>query len=232
MTFSSPLIPGILLKRYRRFLVDVRLEDSSIVTAHCPNSGSMVGCCEPGRKVLLLKSSTPNRKNALNWELIEMNGTWVSINPLVGQKIALEAVEQGTIPSLKEYGEPQRDAIYGMHTQVDVLLHGMERNAAVNIFTVTWAENNVALFPDVVNPKAEKKILRLAEIATQGHQATALFFVQRGDCTIFRPAEHIQKSFLKAMLTAQQAGVEILIYRAVVTTGSVELGTSIPCSLA
>jgi sugar fermentation stimulation protein A len=231
MKFSSPLIPGTLLRRYRRFLVDVRLEDGSTVTAHCPNSGSMVGCSEPGRPVLLLKSTTPNRKNALNWELIHMNGTWVSINPLLGQKIAIEAIEAGTISSLKQYGDPQRDAIYGMHTEVDILMHGMERNAVVNIFTVTWAEDDVALFPDAVNPKAEKKILQLAEIAQQGHHATALFFVQRGDCTALRPAEQIQRGFLKAMLTAQNAGVEFLVYRAVVTPDAIDLGTQIPCSL-
>ncbi|MFN0157320.1 MAG: DNA/RNA nuclease SfsA [Bacteroidota bacterium] len=231
MTFTLPLLHGTLIKRYRRFLADVKLEDGSVVTAHCPNSTTMTGCCEPGRPVVLSDSQDDNRRHPLTWELINMNDSWVSINPLLGRKIALRAIEEKIVPSLSFFHESQREAHYGIRGKIDLILHGMEKNGFVNLFTVTWAENGIALFPDVVNERAEKSLRQLAEIAKQDHHAAAFFFVQRGDCRVFKPAEHVDKDFMKAMIAAQSAGVEFLVYRADVTGSSVDLGTPIPCSL-
>ncbi len=231
MKFPSPLISAVLLRRYRRFLIDARLQDGTVVTAHCPNSGTMLGCSEPGSEVMLLKSSAPNRKNALNWELINVHGTWVSINPLIGHKIAVDAITSGLLVSPSEFTEIQREATVGLRTQVDLLMHGMEHNTLVNIFTVTCAENNTALFPDSMNAKAEKRIRQLAEIAEQGHKAVAFFFVQRADCHALKPATDVHLAFRDAMLSAQNAGVQLLAYSAKVDPSGVAIGSSIPCVL-
>ncbi len=231
MKFTLPLLYGTLIKRYRRFLVDVRLEDGSVVTAHCPNSTTMTSCYEPGRPVVLSDSQDDSRRHALTWELININDHWVNINPILGRKIALQAIESKAVPSLSMFYESQREAHYGIRGKIDLILYGMEKNGFVNLFTVTWAEKGVALFPEVVNERAEKSIRQLAEIAKQDHQATAFFFVQRGDCDVFKPAEQVDRNFMKAMLAAQSAGVEFLVYRADVTRDGIDIGTPIPCSL-
>ncbi len=231
MKFPSPLISGILLKRYRRFLIDVRLGDGTVVTAHCPNSGKMLGCSDPGSEVMLLKSSAPGRKNPLNWELIKAGGTWVSINPLIGHKIAVEAISNGLLGERAAFSEIQRDATIGMRTQIDLLMHGMDHNTVVNIFTVTCAEDGIALFPDSANAKAERRVRQLGEIAQQGHQAVAFFLVQRSDCSVLKPAVHIHHDFHEAMLGARKAGAQLLAYSATVDPSGVDIRKPIECVL-
>jgi sugar fermentation stimulation protein A len=231
MKFHLPLITGTLIKRYRRFLVDVRLADGSVLTAHCPNSGSMVSCCEPGRTVILSDSGDSSRRHALTWELIDMDGTWVGVNPAISRKIVNEAIEKKLVPSLARYDEIQRDASYGRKTKVDIVLHGMEENCFINIHNVTWVENDSAFFPDAINERAKMSLLELAEIAKQKHRAVAFYFVQRGDCARFMPAAQVDRDFMKLMLLAQNAGVEIVVYRGVVSPEGIDLGTTIPYAL-
>lgn len=231
MKFTQPLLLGTLIKRYRRFLVDVRLDDDTVVTAHCPNSGKMIGCCEPGRAVILSDSQDRSRRHPLTWEMIDMGSSWVCINPLLCRKLMYEAIEQKHIPSLSFFHEIVKDVDYGIQTKIDVMLHGMEKNGFVNLYHVTWAENGVAWFPDTVNAKGERSLTRLAEIAKQGHHAAAFFFVQREDCTMLKPAEKVDRDLMKALLAAHNAGVEIIVYRAHVTPEGISLGTPIPYSL-
>jgi len=231
MRFPSPLIKGTLTKKHRRFIVDVTLEDGTMVTAHCPTMGRMQGVSEPGRPVMLSDSGLETRRNRLTWELTDINGTWVGMNSSVPLKVLIESIEENRIPSLKGFGEIQVGATYGHRNKIDVMLQGMEHNCFIGTFHVSWAENGVAFFPDVPSPRITKSIHQLSEIARQGHRAVAFFFVQRDDCTLFKPADDVDKVFLKAMLAAQSSGVEIMVYQARITTEAITLGTPLPCSL-
>jgi sugar fermentation stimulation protein A len=232
MLFPSPLRRGILLKRYRRFLADVRLDDGSTVTVHCPSPGTLRGCAEPGSAVLLSDSGLASRRHRLTWEVTDLDGALVCINAPLCRRLVMDAVGERRIPALAFFHEMQRDAESGLHGTVDLVLHGMERNGFVNLYGVTWAEAGTALFPDAAGTKATVSLRQLTDIAQRGHQATAFFLVQRGDCRLFKPAEDTDREFMKAMLAAHSAGVEILVYGAVVTVDGVTLGSPLPVSLA
>jgi sugar fermentation stimulation protein A len=232
MKFQTPLINGTLIKRYRRSLVDVKLNDGTTVTAHCPNATAMLGCYKPGNPVILSDSGNPSRRHRHTWELINMEGTWVCVNPTMAKKVIYEAIEKGTIPALSEYREIDRETTYGTGSKIDMILHGMERNCFINIYPVTWTENGTALYPDFVSERVTKSLLGLIDIVKQEHSAMAFFFVQRSDCTQFKPAEHIDRAFLKAMLSIESKGVEIMVYRAAVTTEEICLGVPISYSLS
>jgi len=231
MKFTLPLLKGTLIKRYRRFLVDVRLNNDTVVTAHCPNSGKMIGCCEPGRPVILSDSQDSSRRHPLTWEMIDMETSLVCINPLLCRKLMYEAIEKKKIPSLSFFHDIEREAEYGLKAKIDVMLHGMEKNGFVNLYNVTWAEDDIAYFPDAVNPKAERSLNQLGDIAKQGHHAAAFFFVQRQDCSMLKPAEKVDRNLMKALLGAHNAGVEIIVYRASVSPQGISIGTPIPYSL-
>jgi sugar fermentation stimulation protein A len=231
MKFPTPLLRGSLVKRYRRSLVDVTLDDGTMVTAHCANPGPMVGCCTPGNEVILSDSGNPGRRHRLTWELIRMDETWVCINPTIARKVVFDALERRLIPSLQQYKEIERETVYGSDMKIDMILQGMERNCFLNIFNVTWVENGTASFPDVAHQRYRKSVTDLAGIAAQGHSAVAFFFVQRGDCTLFKPAEHVDRDFLKALLHAEDKGVEILVYRASITLEEIGLGVPLVYSL-
>ena len=231
MRFPSPLLKGTLVKKYRRFIVDVRLEDGTMVTAHCPTMGIMNAVPETGRPVMLSDSGLETRRHRLTWELIDVNGTWVGVNSSVPCRILVESIEQHLIPSLEGFGEAQVGATYGHGNKIDVMLPGMEHNCFINTFQVSWVENDVALFPDTPSPRMTKSVQQLTEIAQQGHRAVAFFLVQRGDCSLFKPSEQIDRDFLKAMLAAHSAGVEIMAYRAQVSPEAITLGDPLPYSL-
>lgn len=231
MRFPGTLIKGTLVKKYRRFIVDVRLEDGTLVTAHCPTMGTMQGISEPGLQVMLSDSGLETRRNKLTWELVNINGTWVGVNSALPLKILVESIEQKLIPSLTEFTEIQVEATYGHRNKIDVMLLGMEQNCFINTYHVSWVENGVAFFPDVPSPRIAKTIQQLTDIAPQGHRAVAFFLVQRNDSTLFKPAEDVDKIFLKAMLAAQSAGVEIMVYQGVVTPEAITLGKPLPYSL-
>lgn len=230
MKFASTLLPGTLIKRYRRSLADVQLDDGGVVTAHCPAFGPMKTCLEPGRPVMLSDSKNQARLHPLTWELIDMNGSWVCVNPAFARKLILEALQDSALPALREY-EVQTEATYGKGKSIDIILQGMEQNCFVNVYSVTWVEDDIALFPDSANVRAVQSLNALAEISRQGHRAIAYFVIQRGDCSSFKPAEQVDRAFLKSMLAARSAEVEFVAYRAAVTPEGISLGTIIPCIL-
>ena len=232
MDFPSPLRQAVLLKRYRRFLADVRLDDGTTVTVHCPSSGTLRGCADPGSVVLLSDSGDPSRHHRLTWEITDLGGTAVCVNTSLCRRLMLETVEERRVPSFMPFHEVQRDAANAMHGTVDIMLHGMDRNGFVNLFGVTWAEGGTALFPDAPGVKPAAAIRQLSEIARQGHHAVAFFLVQRGDCRLFKPAEAVDREFMKAMLAAQSAGVELLVHAAQITLSGVTLGPPLPVSLS
>ena len=229
MKFPSPLLKGTLVKRYRRSLADIKLESGEIVTAHVFSLGPMFGCCEPGRPVLLSNSADPGRRHPLTWEMIDLRGFWVGVNPNVTRKVIQEAIASGEIESLRNY-HIQSEPVYGKRGRVDFVLQNMKENCYINIHSVSWGENGKALFPEVDGEKHRKSLRELADIAARGHRVIDLFHVLRGDCEHLSPAGHIDARYAKIARDALRAGVEMMAFRATVNATEVSLGIPIPIS--
>jgi sugar fermentation stimulation protein A len=168
MRLPSPLYPGILIRRYQRFLADVELETGEVVTAHCPNSGSMKGCAVPGSAVLLSVSDNPNRKLKYTWELVFAEGVWVGINTGLPNRIVREGIENGTVQELQGYSSIRPEVPYGEHSRIDLLLDGSRGACFVEVKNVTLVEGGVALFPDSVTKRGQKHLRELIRVVGNG----------------------------------------------------------------
>lgn len=230
MRFSSPLIPGRLIRRYKRFLADVELADGQVVTAHCANSGSMKGCNIPDSPVLLSAQNKPSRKLLYTWEMVFVNNTWIGINTAHPNLIVSEAVSTGAVPELSGYTQLQREVRYGKeNSRIDILLRNEEQMLCyVEVKNVTLSEGTRALFPDAVTERGQKHLRELMEMVNNGHRGVIFFLVQRGDTTSVSPADTIDPAYGRLLRTALAAGVEALAYTALVTPTEITLTHRLP----
>ncbi len=212
MKFDFPLFEGVLVQRYKRFLADVRLADGQIVTAHCPNSGSMQGLKAPGSRVLFWKSSNPRRKLAYTWELVRADGIWVGINTNRPTKLVTEALEEGQIRELAAWPSWRREVVVGA-SRLDLLLEDGERRCWVELKNVTLVESRIAKFPDAVTTRGQKHVRELVAQAEKGNCAAVLFVVQREDADALSPADEIDPDFGRELRLARERGVAILAYK-------------------
>jgi len=231
MRFKSRLIRGTLIQRYKRFLADIRLAGGEVVTAHCTNTGSMMGCKEPGSAVYISRSENMNRKLLYTWELIKADNGWIGINTLHPNKLVPEAVQAGVIQELRGYETIRREVKVSTHTRLDLCLEGGNGNCFVEIKNVTLAIDGTAAFPDSVSERATKHLKELMRLKRQGHRAAIVFVIQRGDCDAFRPADEIDKVYGHWLRKAVKAGVEALPYRAKVTPKEIVLTERIATKL-
>ena len=217
MHFDTPLIPGTLLKRYKRFLADVRLEDGSVVTAHCPNSGSMKGYKDAGLKVRLSESSNPNRKLRYTWELVEdAGGDTIMIHAARANALVSEAIRNGIVTELQGYDTLRTEVKYGSrNSRVDLLLEQGNDKCFVEVKSVTLREGDALMFPDAVTTRGQKHLEELMEMRVQGHRAVLFFAVLREGGERFEAAAHIDPAYAALLTTARANGVEILVYRTV-----------------
>lgn len=229
MKFEKPLIEGILIKRYKRFLADVELADGEVVTAHTPNTGSMLGCCTPGSRVWLSDSGNPKRKYRLGWELVEAEpDILVGINTTLANTLVSEAIEKGIIGELQNYRSLRREVRYGTeNSRIDLLLES-DPDCYVEIKNVTLAENGTALFPDAVSKRGTRHLRELERVVRDGKRGVIVFCVQRMDADEFRPADTIDAEYARTLRQVMDNGVEALAYRASVDAKSIELVTPIP----
>ena len=223
MRFAEKLIPGTLIQRYKRFLADVELKDGQVITAHCTNTGSMLGCKEPGSAVLLSRSDNPNRKLPYTWEMIKVNRGWVGINTMHPNRLVHEAVQDGTIAELRNYDTIRREVKVSAHSRLDLSLQRGDETCFVEVKNVTAAIDGAAAFPDAVSERGTKHLKELIRLKRQGHRAVVVFVVQRADCQYFRPADEIDKEYGRWLRKAAKAGVEALPYRAKVTPKEIVL---------
>ncbi|HKJ07767.1 MAG TPA: DNA/RNA nuclease SfsA [Gammaproteobacteria bacterium] len=226
MEFSSLLLEGVLLRRYKRFLADVRLDTDETVTAHCPNTGSMLGCKEPGSRVWLRDTGSTTRKYPLSWELVEVGGNaLVGINTGRSNQLVREAIESGTVVELQGYRRTRAEVRYGEeNSRIDLLLEDGDRRCYVEVKNVTAAvDEGVALFPDAVSVRASKHLRELAAMARQGHRAVIFYCVQRQDVTEVRPADAIDPDYGRALREAMAQGVEALAYDADISPRGIAL---------
>ena len=230
MLYSRKLVEGRLIRRYKRFLADIQLPDG-VITAACPNTGSLMGCCEAGSRVWLSESDSATRKYRHTWELIEVGEVMVGINTGLPNALVSEAITNGTIGELSGYAAIRREVAFGEEkSRVDLLLQGAGRkDCYVEVKNVTAAASKgVALFPDCVSERGSKHLRELMRLKAQGLRPVQLYCVQRGDVKEVRPADGIDHEYGRTLREAIAAGVEVLAYRAEVTTREIRLAERIP----
>ncbi len=222
MKFSGPLTKGRLIKRYKRFLADVQLEDGSIVVAHCANSGSMLGCADAGSTVYLSPNQNPKAKLDWRWEMIDIKGSLVGINTSRPNRLVEAAIEDGTIVELQGYAAMRREVKYGQNSRIDILLvdPGL---CYVEIKSVTLKIGDEAQFPDSVTTRGAKHLRELTQMVADGHRSVMVYLVQRDDCSHFRPASDIDPTYASELKAAQKAGVEVLCYQCSLTPSAIEV---------
>ena len=216
-----PLIPGRLIKRYKRFLADIELDTGKIITAHCPNTGPMTGVYIPDARVQVSKSNNPKRKLAYTWEMIQINSTWVGTNTAVPNRVVKLALSQKLFPELApRYNKVRSEVPYGKDkkSRVDFLLSGDDRQLEiyVEVKSVTLSKDNLALFPDTVTIRGQKHLLELTDLLPQS-KAVMLYFINRGDCDRFAPSDSCDPLYGELLRTAVAKGVEVLPYRFEIT---------------
>jgi len=236
MKFENPLIEGELVRRYKRFLADVILEDGTETTVHCPNTGSMLGCQAPGSAVWLLPADNPARKYPLGWELVEARASvLVGINTGRSNALVAEALERGLVPDLAGYGGIRREVkLEGTRSRIDFLLseHPSEPDCYLEVKNVTAAvEDGVGFFPDAVSVRATRHVEELAARVEKGLRAALCFCVQRADVHSVRPADTIDPVYGRALRHAVESGVEVYALGAAVTPQGVNLERELPVHL-
>jgi sugar fermentation stimulation protein A len=226
------LTPARLVRRYKRFLADVELESGATVTAHCPNSGAMTGCCEPGRRVYLSRHSDPRRKLAYTWEMIEMPGSLVGVNTLVPNRLVARALADGQVPALGGYADLKREVRVGEHSRIDLRLSATDRAPCyVEIKNCTLVSDGQALFPDAVTARGRRHLVELQQLVAQGCRCLMFFVIQRMDAGVFRPAEQIDPAYGAGLRRAVGSGVEILAWDVKIDLAAIRLNREIPCRL-
>lgn len=234
MQFNPPLQSAILIKRYKRFLADVVTPDGRELTLHCPNTGAMTGCATPGDTVWYSTSDNPKRKYAHTWELTQtQRGAIICVNTLRANILAKEAILAGNIVELSGYNTLKSEVKYGEEkSRIDIMLQAEERqNCYIEVKSVTLAENDSGYFPDAVTERGQKHLRELMSVAAAGDRAVILFAVLHSAIDRFSPAHHIDARYAQLLIEAQTKGVEILVYKAELSTEMMTLNKPIAAVL-
>jgi sugar fermentation stimulation protein A len=230
MIFDQKLVPGKLIRRYKRFLTDVELPDGTTVVAHCTNSGSMKSCIEEGAPVYLSPAKDPKRKTRFTWEMIYMNNGWIGINTSVPNLLAFNAIKEGTIEKLKGYTIVKREVTFG-DSRFDVFATNENEKCFIEVKNVTYKNGKYALFPDAVTTRGKKHLETLMEVKKQGMRAVMLYIIQRTDIEIFAPADQIDPDYSQTLRKAYENGVEIIPMIAQVSPEKINLIREMPFEL-
>lgn len=220
MQFSSSLVQGRLIKRYKRFLADVELTDGSVVVAHCPNTGAMTGCAEPDWLVWLSPSNNPKRKLAYTWEIVCTDQQdWIGINTHNANKLLKEALERDAIPELAGYQTLKPEVKFGQeNSRVDFLLTSPDRaDCYVEVKSVTLLENSLGYFPDAKTLRGQKHLRELSLLAKQGMRTVLFFCVQHTGIQSVQVASHIDPDYAVELEQAILSGVEVICYGCLVS---------------
>ncbi len=216
--FSSKLIEGVLVKRYKRFFADIELLDGQVITAHCANTGSMRGVLSAGNKVWVSKSDDPKRKLSYSWQSVEVDGIAIGINTHNPNKLVHEALVQRKIKALLSYNHIRSEVKYGEeNSRIDFLLSDDEGRLCYlevkNVhFSMEELGKKTAIFPDSVTARGTKHLNELMGVVAQGHRAVVVYCVQRSDCERLRFGVEFDPVYATTAIEAMNKGVEMFSY--------------------
>ncbi|MFT2112268.1 DNA/RNA nuclease SfsA [Marinomonas sp. 2405UD68-3] len=229
MEFVNALVEARLIKRYKRFLADVQLGDGSVITVHCPNTGSMKRCQQESARVWISKSGNLKRKYAYTWELVEVDQTHLAcINTGLPNKLVKEAIDLGIIQELQGYDFHKSEVKYGGNSRIDWLLSSskdMKENLCfVEVKNVTLLEEDGrGYFPDAITERGKKHLYELASMVNQGHRAVLLFCASHTGIDDVRPASSIDPSYAEALKEVVALGVEVIAYKAEINEKDIKI---------
>jgi sugar fermentation stimulation protein A len=225
------LVEGTLIKRYKRFMADVKLRNHHVVTAHCPNSGSMTACCEPGRTVYLSRHNKPSRRLKYTWEMIQMEHSLVGVNTMVPNRLTEAAILAGDVPALSGYEEVRTEVKYGQNSRIDILLEKGKNRCFVEVKNCTLVAEGLACFPDAVTSRGLKHLIELQNQVKQGDRSVMFYLIQRMDANRFEPADHIDPAYGEELRKAVSNGVEVLVYDVKMNLEGIRLNRPVPFHL-
>ena len=232
MRIRGELVEGRLLRRYKRFLADVELDDGEVRTVHCANPGRLIGCKEAGSRVLLRDSENPRRKLRWTWHAVRVGRSWVGVDTALPNHVVREAIEAGRVPELSGYDELKAEVPYGENSRVDLLLSRGEERAWVEVKCTTMARGRVALFPDAVTARGLKHLGELSARVAAGERAVQFFLVARPDVERFRAADDIDPAYGAGLRAAARSGVEVLAYASRVHRTGWDIGRPLEVDLS
>ena len=212
MIFKDKLLQGTLIKRYKRFLADIKFNNKTI-TAHCPNSGSMMGLLDQNNKVWFSKSTNPKRKLKYTLEIIQVKKKLIGVNTLLANKIVLEALKLKRINIFTNYNDIKSEVKFSDNTRFDFLISNKKNKSFLEVKNVTlFREKNIAEFPDSITSRGTKHLNELINATKKGYQSFILYLIQREGCDSFKIAEDIDEKYKFAFREALKAGVKALCY--------------------
>ena len=227
MKFKKKLLQGALIKRYKRFFVDIKYQNIT-TTAHCPNSGSMMGLLNKGNSVWFSKSDNPKRKLKYTLEIVEVNKTLVGINTQLTNKIVLEALNYKKINSLVKFDNIKTEVKFSDNTRFDFLLCNNKEKCFLEVKNVTLVrEKKIAEFPDAVTSRGTKHLNELSNAKKKGYQSYILYLIQREGCDFFRISKDIDERYNIAFTKSLYGGVKILCYDCKLSNEEIRLNNQI-----
>ena len=221
------LIHGKLIKRYKRFLADIILDDGEEITAHVPNSGAMTSCIEENCDVWLTFHDNPKRKLKYTLELTKNDENLICTNTNVANKIAIEAIKNGLISELQGYDLLKPEQKYGQNSRIDILLENEKQKCFVEVKSVSLKIDDYLAFPDSVTSRGTKHLNELYDMVKEGHRAVMLYVIQRTDTLPFRLACEIDKKYCEAFNEVTNKGVEVLVYQSSIDLQAISIDKKI-----
>jgi sugar fermentation stimulation protein A len=227
MRFPEPLQPGVLIRRYKRFLADVRLPDGQEITVHCPSSGSMLGCGDPGLPVMLSRAANPDRKYPRTLEMVKVGTTWVGVNTALTNRLVREGLEKGLFPELGAITMIRPEVKVG-DSRLDFRLECDGQPTWLEVKNCSLVMGKAALFPDAVTERGTRHLRELLLLRRAGQGAAIIFCVQREDAESFAPAATIDPLYAATLAEVVAQGVLALAGRTVITPEAITLAHRLP----
>lgn len=230
--YETPLEEGVLVRRYKRFLADVTLDDGRTLTVHCANPGSMLGVSTPGSRVRIRDSGNTKRKLPHNLEQVRAGRAWVNVNTAVANRVVGAALTAGRIEGFPPGATLRPEVADGQGSRLDFLLEGPEGRCWVEVKSTTLAVGREARFPDAVTARGLKHLEALARLRAAGDRVVMLYLIARADVDAFRPAFEIDPAYAEALARVHGEGVEVVPVRSRLTRVGVGVGPVLPYDLA